>query len=160
MSNKPTRVVVLGGGYVAIWFARAIKRAVKRGDIELTVVDHNNYHTFHGLVPEMLTGVVQAGQIISPARRLFAPGRFVCANVDAIDHENKRVTFSRVIDGKPATIEYDHLVVNLGSVDDPPSIASHPRHALVPPLCRIADFLAYPALRIARHGDQRGGRRL
>ncbi len=118
MPTKPTRVLVLGGGYVAIWFARAIKRAVKRGDIELTVIDHNNYHTFHGLVPEMLTGVVQAGQIISPARRLFAPGRFVCANVDAIDHENKRVTFSRVIDGKPATLEYDHLVVNLGSVDD------------------------------------------
>lgn len=118
MTTKPTRVLVLGGGYVAIWFARSIKRAVKRGDIELTVVDHNNYHTFHGLVPEMLTGVVQAGQIISPSRRLFAPGRFVCANVDAIDLERKSVAVSRVIDGKPATLEYDHLVVNLGSVDD------------------------------------------
>lgn len=118
MSKTPTRVLVLGGGYVAIWFARAVRKAVKRGDIELTVVDHNNYHTFHGLVPEMLTGVVQAGQIISPSRRLFAPGRFVCANVDAIDLETKTVTVSRVLDGRPATLAYDHLVVNLGSVDD------------------------------------------
>lgn len=116
--KKPLRVLVLGGGYVAIWLVKAVRAAVKRGDIELTVVDRNNYHTFHGLVPEMLVGKIQAGQIISPARRLFAPGRFISAEVDAIDLENKRVTISRVLDGRPATLEYDQLVMNVGSVDD------------------------------------------
>jgi NADH dehydrogenase len=117
-TKKPTRVLVLGGGYVAIWFTKAVRRAVKRGELELTVVDRNNYHTFHGLVPEMLVGKIQAGQIISPARRLFWPGRFIAAEVDTIDIEKKQVTISRVIDGRPSTLEYDHLVLNLGSVDD------------------------------------------
>lgn len=116
--KKPLRVLVLGGGYVAIWLARQVRSAVKRGDIELTVVDRNNYHTFHGLVPEMLVGKIQAGQIISPARRLFAPGRFISAEVEHIDLEKKSVTISRVLDGRPATLEYDQLVFNLGSVDD------------------------------------------
>lgn len=117
-TKKPTRVLVLGGGYVAIWFTKQIRSAVKRGELELTVVDRNNYHTFHGLVPEMLVGKIQAGQIISPARRLFAPGRFIAADVDRIDVEKKQVQISRIIDGRPATLEYDHLVVNVGSVDD------------------------------------------
>ena len=62
-------VLVLGGGYVAIWLARRLRRAVRRGELRLTVVDKHNYHTFHGLVPEMLVGKIQAGQIISPVQR-------------------------------------------------------------------------------------------
>ena len=117
-SARAPRILVLGGGYVAIWLARKLRGAVRRGEVELTVVDQHNYHTFHGLVPEMLVGKVQAGQIISPARRLFAPGRFVCAQIEAIDLAAKTVQLSREIDSRPLTLSYDHLVLNLGSVDD------------------------------------------
>lgn len=112
------RVIVLGGGYVAIWLARQLRRMVNRKELELLVIDKNNYHTFHGLVPEMLVGKIQAGQIISPARRLFSPGRFVCAEIKKVDIENKVIHIERVLDGKPASFDYDELVVGLGSVDN------------------------------------------
>jgi len=115
--SAPLRVVCLGGGYGSIYLAKAVRGAVGRGEIDLTVIDQRNFHTFHGLVPELLVGKIQAGQVISPGRRLFAPGRFINATIDAIDVKAKRVTYSGA-DGRPHEIGYDHLVVNLGSVDD------------------------------------------
>ncbi len=116
--RKVPRVLILGGGYVAIKCVRQLRSAVRRGEIELTVVDRNNYHTFHGLVPDLLVGNIQSAQVLSPARRLFAPGRFIAADVTAIDVTRKEVKVSRLLDGQETTLEYDHLVVNLGSVDD------------------------------------------
>ncbi|HWL16548.1 MAG TPA: FAD-dependent oxidoreductase [Opitutus sp.] len=118
MSRRIPRVLVLGGGYVAIRLARRLRTAVRRGEVELVVVDKHNFHTFHGLVPEMLVGKIQAAQIVSPARRLFSPGRFICGEIDAIDLERKTVQVSRALDGQPLQLSYDHLVLNLGSVDD------------------------------------------
>jgi NADH dehydrogenase len=117
-SSAPVRVLALGGGYVSIWLAKRLRGAVRRGEIDLTVIDQHNYHTFHGLVPELLVGKIQSAQIISPARRLFAPGRFICAETQQIDYQARTVSYVRSLDGQPQQITYDHLVVNLGSVDD------------------------------------------
>ncbi|MFI5311015.1 MAG: FAD-dependent oxidoreductase [Gemmatimonadales bacterium] len=116
--SAPLKVLCLGGGYGSIYLAKAVRGAVRRGEIDLTVIDQRNFHTFHGLVPELLVGKIQAGQVISPGRRLFAPGRFVNATVEAIDVRAKTVRYSRSGDGRPYEIGYDHLVVNLGSLDD------------------------------------------
>jgi len=114
----PTRIVVLGGGYVAIWLVRKLRRAIRRGTVELSVIDSHNYHTFHGLVPELLVGKIQAAQLISPSRRLFAPGRYICAEIREILIKEKEVVFVRTLDSQPQRLSYDHLVLNLGTVDD------------------------------------------
>ncbi|MDA1307955.1 MAG: hypothetical protein O2917_11940, partial [Acidobacteria bacterium] len=44
-------VVCLGGGYVAIYLARALRREIRAGRLRLTVVCDDNFHCFHGLVP-------------------------------------------------------------------------------------------------------------
>jgi len=75
MSAQPLRVLCLGGGYTAIRLARTLRRAIRQQLVDLTVVSRDNFHTFHGFVPDMLTGKVQPGQIISPARRIFPPAR-------------------------------------------------------------------------------------
>jgi NADH dehydrogenase len=111
-------ILILGGGYVAIYVLKRLRRALRRGEIAVTVIDPHNYHTFHGLVPELLVGKIQAAQIISPARRLFAPARFICAEVDAIDAEKKEVRYLLGEESQPHTITYDHVVINLGTVDN------------------------------------------
>ncbi len=138
------RIVILGSGYVAIFLARQLRAAVRKGSIDLTIVDKNNYHTFHGLVPEMLTGKIQAGQIISPCRRLFAPARFVNAEVTSVDVANKRVQLTRIHDGQSAILEYDHLVVNLGSVDDLSRYRGLGEHTL-----RLKSY--YDCIRVRNH---------
>jgi NADH dehydrogenase len=128
--DKPSvpHVLCLGGGYVAIYLAKALRRAVKAGRVRLTVVDQDNFQCFHGLIPDMITGKIQPTDTLSPARRLFAPGDFVNAEVESIDVENKRVVVSRFLDGRRLTLECDHLVLALGSTENLgrfPGLAEH-----------------------------------
>ena len=126
----PTRVLCLGGGYTAVTLAWGLRRTIKRGDCELTIVSRDNFHTFHGFVHEMLTGKVQPGQIISPARRIFPPARFYNAEIEAIDIKNRKVTVARLLDGKQSELTFDHLVFALGSTDDLGRYAGIAEHAL------------------------------
>ena len=122
------RVLCLGGGYVGIYLARALRRRIKAGKLTLTVVDQDNFQCFHGLIPDMITGKIQPTDTLSPARRLFAPGDFVNAEVEAIDLDAKIVTVARSLDGKRLTLGYDHLVLALGSTEHLgrfPGLAEH-----------------------------------
>lgn len=127
-SGGPTRILCLGGGWATLYLVRKLRRAIRRGDVEVTVVSRDNYHTFHGFIGEVLAGRIQPEQIISPARRIFAPARFHNAEIEAIDPDRKRVTTSRLLDGRRYHLEYDQLVVSVGSVDDLgryPGVAEH-----------------------------------
>lgn len=128
--GEPVRVVCLGGGWVALYATRAMRKAVRRGDIDLTVVSRDNFHTFHGFIPEMLTGRIQPSQIMSPARRVFRPARYHHAQVERIDLDRREVTTSRLLDGRETTLGYDHLVLGLGSRDDFGRYAGSQEHAL------------------------------
>ncbi|MFZ5814457.1 MAG: FAD-dependent oxidoreductase [Bacillota bacterium] len=128
MSKQPVRVLILGGGYVAISAARALRGAIRRGEAEVTVVSRENYHVFHGFISEMLTGRVQPGQILSPARRIFAPAKVHVGEIEAIDLQRQRVTTSRQLDGRRYELPYDYLLLCLGSVDNLeayPGLAEH-----------------------------------
>ena len=122
------RLVCLGGGWASLYCVRALRRAIARGQIDVTVVGRDNFHIFHGFIAEMLTGRIQPGQIISPARRMFPPARFHNAEIEAIDLDRRIVTTARHLDGRRYELAYDHLFVALGSIDDLsryPGIAEH-----------------------------------
>jgi NADH dehydrogenase len=113
-----TRIVCLGGGWAALYLARALRGAIRRGKVELTVISRENYHTFHGFIPEMLVGRIQPQQLVTPARWIFHPARFHNAEIESIDPIARHVVTSRAIDGRQYVIEYDHAVLTLGCVDD------------------------------------------
>src|ERR1043165_1150787 len=117
MSEK-IRVVCLGGGWVAIYLARALRSAIRRGQVELTVVSRDNYSTVHGLIAEMLTCKVQPQQINASVRELIAPAQLHNAEIESIDVKAKCVLTRRSLDGRAYTLRYDHLVAGLGSVED------------------------------------------
>jgi NADH dehydrogenase len=121
-------VLCLGGGYVAIYLARALRREIRAGRLRLTVVCDDNFQCFHGLVPDMITGRLQPTDTLSPSRRLFAPGDFVNAEVTAIDLAQRRVTVARQLDGRQLEIGCDHLVLALGATEHLgrfPGLAEH-----------------------------------
>lgn len=113
----PLRVVCLGSGWVSFYLSKAIRPAVRRGEVDLTVIGRENFHTFHGFIPEMLVGRIQPTQILAPSRRLVQPGRFVNAHIQAIDLERREITVQRLLDTRTYTVPYDHLVLGLGSRD-------------------------------------------
>jgi NADH dehydrogenase len=111
-------VVCLGGGWVAIYLARALRPALRRGQVKLTVVSRDNYSTVHGLIAEMLTCKIQPQQINSSVREMIAPAVLHNAEIDSVDVSRQRVLTRRSFDGRAYTLPYDHLVVGVGSVED------------------------------------------
>ena len=127
-NRQVPRVVCLGGGWAAFCCVKALRRGIRRGEVDVTVVGRDNFHVFHGLIAEMLVGRIQPGQIASPARRMFPPAAFHNAEVEHVDVERRVVTTARYLDGRRYELPYDHLVVALGSQDDLsryPGIAEH-----------------------------------
>jgi NADH:ubiquinone reductase (H+-translocating) len=118
MAETVPKVVVLGGGYVAITASRKLRAAVRRGEVDVTIVSQENYHVFHGFVGEMLTGRVSPGNILSPVRRIFAPSKVQIVSAERLDRARKTVTVRRQVDGLTYDIAYDHLLLALGSADN------------------------------------------
>ncbi len=116
--KTPIRVVCLGGGWVAIYLARALRSAISQGRVELTIVSRDNYATVHGLIAEMLTCKVQPQQINASIRELIRPAHLHNAEIESVDLLNQRVLTRRALDGRSYPLQYDHLVVGVGSVED------------------------------------------
>lgn len=117
MSDTP-EVLFLGGGYLTIYAMKELRKPVRNGEINVTIVDKNNYHNFHGLIPEMLVGRIKPTNMISPARKLFQPAQFFKATIDDISVDDRTVGVRRDLDDRAFELGYDHLVLDIGSVDD------------------------------------------
>jgi NADH dehydrogenase len=111
-------VLALGGGYATISLYKKLAGAIRRGQVRLTIIDRNNFNCYHGLVPEMLTGKIQPGNILNPLRTIFRRAQFRNGEVEKIDLERQEVLFTRGLDGKEFRINYDHLVLDLGSAEN------------------------------------------
>ncbi len=116
--SETCRVVAIGGGYASAYLLKALRPIIRSGKVQLTVIDRNNYHVFHGLVAEMLMGKVQLPNIISPSRTLFRGADFHNGEVESVDFEERTVVTRQFLSGRKVSVPYDHLVIGLGSTDD------------------------------------------
>ena len=119
---------MLGGGYVPITLTRALRRPIARGELDVTVVCRENFHIFNGFVGEMITGRIGPGSMLSPVRRIFAPAKIHVAEIESIDLDARKVVTSRHLDGARFELDYDQLVLALGSTESSdayPGLAEH-----------------------------------
>ena len=126
--GRRPRVLVLGGGYVAVTLTRRLRRLAELGVADVTVVTRVNFHAFHGFVGEMVTGRIAPGSMLSPVRRIFPPAAVHTAEVEEIDLEERRVAIASGLDGARSELGYEHLVLALGSAeasDAYPGLAEH-----------------------------------
>ena len=112
MSEKGarTRVVVVGGGFAGVACARAL---AKHDDIDVTLIDKNDYHQFQPLLYQVATSMLAPGDIAYPLRRIAAEyDGFVAkrGEVTAIDPSAKTVTTAT-----GETYEGDYIVLAAGS---------------------------------------------
>ena len=67
MTESRDQVVVVGGGFGGLQAARVLARA----DIDVTLIDRNNYHLFQPLSYQVATGSLSPGEIAVPLRQVF-----------------------------------------------------------------------------------------
>src|SRR5207302_10440450 len=109
------RCVVVGGGFGGLQAVKALSRA----NVDVTLVDRNNYHLFQPLSYQVATGSLSPGEIAVPLRRVFRRDRRVrvlMGEVTGFDLARRQVEISPVVVGtSPLMIPYDTLVVAGGS---------------------------------------------
>ena len=130
------RIVVVGGGFAGLHLIRRLEGIVRPGEVELTLLDRNNYHLFTPLLYQVATGELPPHAVAYPLRLPIAHAhqRFVQTEVEAVDVERRAV---HTADGDFA---YDHLVLVPGSVTNDFGIAGVASHAL--PVKTLQDGLA------------------
>jgi len=107
LSSYP-RIVIIGGGFGGISLAKKLSKK----EVQVVLLDKNNYHTFQPLLYQVSTGGLEPDSIAYPLRKVLIGYNnfyFRLAEVDNVDPHNKKVNTNI------GELTYDYLVVATGS---------------------------------------------
>lgn len=106
--NENHHVVIIGGGFGGLYAARALKGA----PIQITLLDHHNYHLFQPLLYQVATGFLSPVDVASPLRTKMKNqknAQVFLAEVTDFDVDAHKVILNE------AEISYDTLILAAGA---------------------------------------------
>ncbi|OQO92507.1 NADH dehydrogenase [Saccharomonospora piscinae] len=115
VKSEPTRILILGGGYVGLYTALGLQKKLRANEASVTVVDPQPHMTYQPFLPEAAAGSIEPRHVVVPLRRVLRRCHVLTARVTSIENESKTVTVEAP-DGHIEQLHYDVLVVALGSV--------------------------------------------
>src|SRR5882724_12065888 len=134
MSPGPTRILILGGGfggvYTALTLEQLLRHDLRRGAVELTLVNRENYMVFQPMLPEVISGSIGLVDTIAPIRRLCPNTNLYTRPIEKVDIQRSRVLTAAGLGTRPCELEYDHLVIALGNVTSLANLPGLAEHAL------------------------------
>ena len=115
------KVLILGSGFVGTYVLRRLVPSLNRNEnVETTMISDENFFLFAPLLHEVAMGRIETRHIAYPIRRLHWRDRFrfLQGAVTKIDLDQRKVFTTA------GTLEYDYLVLALGSVPDLSELAA------------------------------------
>jgi NADH dehydrogenase len=109
--NKRPKIVIVGCGFGGLTLAKELCKL----NVEILIIDKNNYHTFQPLLYQVATGGLEADNIAHPVRKIFRKTDnvfFRMAGVKEVQEKAKMVKTSI------GDISYDYLVLAMGSTNN------------------------------------------
>ena len=119
-------VVVVGAGFAGFHTARRLRRLLKDA-AEVVVISNTNYFLYVPLLPQTAGGVLDPRRLAVPLNQRLPGVRSIPGEVDTIDFDQRRVDY-RTSGGGQGSVEYDRLVIAVGSVHKLlpiPGVAEH-----------------------------------
>ena len=111
------RIIIVGAGFGGVYTARRLEQLFKdASDVEITLIGQNNFLLFTPMLAEVASNGLQAQHISAPVRAALKSTKFIRAYVSRIDTSENKISYNRNPFARSQTIEYDHLVLALGSV--------------------------------------------
>ena len=127
------RVAIVGAGFGGLFAAKALRRA----DVDVTVIDRTNHHLFQPLLYQMATGILSEGDIAPPIRDILRRQHNTSVTigvVEGIDLDRRRLTVNTL--GLRSEIPYDSLIIATGANQ---SYFGHPEFARDAPGMKTID---------------------
>src|SRR5947208_3152525 len=119
VTRKPRRkrIVILGGGFGGVYAAIHLEKLLTRQSwVEVCLVSRDNYFLFTPMLHEIAASDLEITNIVNPLRKLLRKVEVLGGDVNRIALRNKRVLISRGHPKPLQTLDYDHLVIALGSI--------------------------------------------
>jgi NADH dehydrogenase len=110
------RILVLGGGFAGVECTGKLESYFKRDpEVKVDLVSEDNFLLFTPMLPQVASGMIETRHIVIPIRAIIKKATFHEGKVKNIDPYGKRVTLYGTNEKRGTSLEYDFLVVALGS---------------------------------------------
>lgn len=112
MTEKPTRILILGGGYGGVWAGKILERHFRKRDgVEITLVDRQPFHTLMTELHEVAGWRADPESVQVNFRKIFGAKRIevVLDSIEKVDFEAKVARSARV------EYPFDYIVIGAGA---------------------------------------------
>src|SRR2546430_10265634 len=128
---RKKRIVILGGGFGGGYAAIHLEKLLARVEtVKICLVSRDNFFLFTPMLHEIAASDLEITNIVNPLRKLLRKVEVVVGDVNQIDLPNKRVLISRGYRNDSQQVDYDHLVIALGSITNFYNLPGFPELAL------------------------------
>ena len=106
--KQRAQIIIIGAGFGGL----ALAKSFRNKNVDVLLIDQNNYHNFQPLMYQVATGGLEPHSIAYPVRRIFRKCRnvtFRMAKVKSVNAEKKRLKTSIGI------MYFDYLIIATGS---------------------------------------------
>ncbi len=105
------KVLILGGGYAGVEAALALNRGKHGKEVEITVIDKNDYHTLLTELHEVAGNRISEEGIAIPFKRIFrfTDVGYVTDEITGFDFASQKLTSAT------REYDYDYLILGMGS---------------------------------------------
>jgi NADH dehydrogenase len=121
------RVVIAGGGFGGLYAARRLERLRPRHSAQVTLVADANFLLYTPLLPGAAAGTLEPRHVVVPLREELHDTDIRLGRVTGADPAARTLSYVTP-DGREASVDYDQLIVALGSISrvvPVPGLAEH-----------------------------------
>ncbi len=123
------RIVIAGGGFGGLYAARTLERLLPAHAARITLVNDVNFMLYTPLLPGAAAGTLEPRHVVVPLREELKHTDLRLGRVTGADPE-RNILQVDTIEGHHEELEYDHLIVALGSVSRTLPIPGLAQHAI------------------------------
>lgn len=120
------RIVIVGAGFAGYRAARTLSR-MSRNKADVTLLNPTDYFLYVPLLPQVAAGILEPRRVAVSLSGTLPGVRLVLGEADAVDMDARTVHYTDP-EGAGGTLEYDRLVLAVGSVNKLlpiPGVAEH-----------------------------------
>ena len=109
------RIIVLGGGFAGVECVRQLEKGLHDDSVDIVMISEDNFLLFTPMLPQVASGTIQTRSVVMPIRTIIKKARFYESRVKNIDPVLRKVSVWGTPERHGVTLDYDYLVVALGS---------------------------------------------